>query len=237
MTSLHGQHVLVVGGSSGIGLATAKAAVEAGAHVTIAGRSEAKLELAVQALGHGAVGKPLDATDDASVEAFFADGKIWNHVVATTGAGGRGEISRIAMADAFAAMNGKFWTYFRVARAAKIASGGSLTLVSGGLGSKPAPGAALVSAINAAIEGLTRGLAIDFAPTRVNTVSPGIIDTPLWDRMSAADKNAMYAKAAATLPARRIGQPQDVGQAILFLMTNPFATGSVLHLDGGSMLL
>jgi NAD(P)-dependent dehydrogenase (short-subunit alcohol dehydrogenase family) len=141
------------------------------------------------------------------------------------------------MADAMAAMNGKFWTYFRIARAARIATGGSLTLVSGGLGSKPAPGAALVSAINAAIEGLTRGLALDFAPTRVNTVSPGIIDTPLWDRMTATDRQAMYAKATATLPARRVGKPEDVGQAILFLMTNPFATGSVLHLDGGSLLL
>ena len=95
----------------------------------------------------------------------------------------------------------------------------------------------LVGGTGLYFKGLTRGLALDFAPTRVNTVSPGIIDTPLWDRMSAADKSAMYAKAAATLPARRIGQPQDVGQAILFLMTNPFATGSVLHLDGGSMLL
>src|SRR5262249_51855374 len=154
-----------------------------------------------------------------------------------TQSGGRGPVASIAMADAMAAMNGKFWTYFRIARAAKIATGGSLTLVSGGLGSKPAPGPALVSAINAAIEGLTRGLALDFAPTRVNTVSPGIIDTPLWDRMSAADRQAMYAKATATLPARRVGKPEDVGQAILFLMTNPFATGSVLHLDGGSMLL
>jgi NAD(P)-dependent dehydrogenase (short-subunit alcohol dehydrogenase family) len=237
MISVHGQQVLIVGGSSGIGLATAKAATQAGAHVTIAGRSEAKLELAVQALGHGAVGRPLDAGDDKSVADFFADGKTWDHVVATTGAGGRGQIANIAMADALAAMNGKFWTYFRIARAAKIATGGSLTVVSGGLGSKPAPGAALVSAINAAIEGLTRGLALDFAPTRVNTVSPGIIDTPLWDRMTAADRQAMYAKATATLPARRVGKPEDVGQAILFLMTNPFATGSVLHLDGGSLLL
>jgi NAD(P)-dependent dehydrogenase (short-subunit alcohol dehydrogenase family) len=237
MISVHGQQVLIVGGSSGIGLATAKAAAQAGAHVTIAGRSEAKLELAVQALGHGAVGRPLDAGDDKSVADFFADGKTWDHVVATTGAGGRGQIANIAMADALAAMNGKFWTYFRIARAAKIATGGSLTVVSGGLGSKPAPGAALVSAINAAIEGLTRGLALDFAPTRVNTVSPGIIDTPLWDRMTAADRQAMYAKATATLPARRVGKPEDVGQAILFLMTNPFATGSVLHLDGGSLLL
>jgi NAD(P)-dependent dehydrogenase (short-subunit alcohol dehydrogenase family) len=80
MISLHGQQVLVVGGSSGIGLATAKLAAQAGAHVTIAGRSEAKLELAVQLLGHGAVGRPVDAADDKSVADFFADGKAWDHV-------------------------------------------------------------------------------------------------------------------------------------------------------------
>jgi NAD(P)-dependent dehydrogenase (short-subunit alcohol dehydrogenase family) len=237
MISVHGKHVLIVGGSSGIGLATAKAAAEAGAHVTIAGRSEAKLELAVQSLGHGAVGLPLDAADDNSVGAFFADGKAWDHVVTTTGAGGGGQIASIAMSDALAAMNGKFWTYVRVARAAKIVSGGSLTMVSGLYGSKPAPGTALIAAINGAIDGLTRGLARDFAPTRVNTVSPGIIDTPLWNRMAAADRRAMYDKVAATLPVRRVGHAEDVAQAIIFLMTNPFATGSVLHLDGGAMLL
>jgi NAD(P)-dependent dehydrogenase (short-subunit alcohol dehydrogenase family) len=237
MMSLHGQQVLIVGGSSGIGLATAKMAVAAGAHVTIAGRSEARLELAVQSLGHGVVGRPLDAGDDKSVADFFADGKAWDHVVATTGAGGRGRIADIAMDDALKAMNGKFWTYVRVARAAKIVSGGSLTLVSGLYGSKPAPGTALVGAINGAIDGLTRGLALDFAPTRVNTVSPGVIDTPLWDRMPAAERQAMFAKVAATLPTRRVGHAEDVGQAIVFLMTNPFATGSVLHLDGGAVLL
>jgi NAD(P)-dependent dehydrogenase (short-subunit alcohol dehydrogenase family) len=237
MISLHGRQVLVVGGSSGIGLATAKMAVEAGAHVTIAGRSEAKLELAVQSLGHGVVGRPVDAADDKSVADFFADAKVWDHVVATTGAGGRGRIPDMSMADAFAAMNGKFWTYVRVARAAKIVSGGSLTLVSGLYGSKPAPGTALVGAINGAIDGLTRGLAVDFAPTRVNTVSPGIIDTPLWNRMPPADRSALFAQVAATLPARRVGHSEDVAQAIIFLMTNPFATGSILHLEGGAMLV
>ena len=237
MISLHGQQVLIVGGSSGIGLATAKLAVAGGAHVTIAGRSEAKLELAVQQLGHGVVGRPVDASNDKSVADFFADSRAWNHVVATTGAGGRGRITDLAMADAFAAMNGKFWTYVRVARAAKIVSGGSLTLVSGLYGSKPAPGSALVGAINGAIDGLTRGLAVDFAPTRVNTVSPGIIDTPLWDRMPPADRHALFKMTADTLPARRIGHAEDVGQAIIFLMTNPFATGSVLHLEGGARLV
>jgi NAD(P)-dependent dehydrogenase (short-subunit alcohol dehydrogenase family) len=237
MISLHGRQVLVVGGSSGIGLATAKMAVEAGAHVTIAGRSEARLELAVQSLGHGVVGRPLDAADDKSVADFFADAKAWDHVIATTGAGGRGRLSELSMADAFAAMNGKFWTYVRIARAAKIVSGGSLTLVSGLYGSKPAPGTAMVGAINGAIDGLTRGLAVDFAPTRVNTVSPGIIDTPLWNRMPPADRSALFAQVAASLPARRVGEAQDVAQAIIFLMTNPFATGSILHLEGGAMLV
>src|SRR5262245_32426028 len=212
-------------------------AAEAGAHVTIAGRSEAKLELAVQALGHGAVGHPLDAADDKSVADFFAGDKAWDHVVASTGAGGRGRLPELSMADAFAAMNGKFWTYVRIARAAKIVSGGSLTLVSGLYGSKPAPGTAMVGAINGAIDGLTRGLAVDFAPTRVNTVSPGIIDTPLWNRMPPADRRAMFDRVTATLPVRRVGHAEDVAQAIIFLMTNPFATGSVLHLEGGAMLL
>ena len=237
MISLHGQQVLIVGGSSGIGLATAKLAVAGGAHVTIAGRSEAKLELAVQQLGHGVVGRPVDASNDKSITDFFADSKSWDHVVATIGAGGRGRITDLSMADAFAAMNGKFWTYVRVARAAKIVSGGTLTLVSGLYGSKPAPGTALVGAINGAIDGLTRGLAVDFAPTRVNTVSPGIIDTPLWDRMPPADRHALFKMTADTLPARRIGHAEDVGQAIIFLMTNPFATGSVLHLEGGARLV
>ena len=237
MISLHGQQVLIVGGSSGIGLATAKLAVAGGAHVTIAGRSEAKLELAVQQLGHGVVGRPVDASNDKSITDFFADSKSWDHVVATIGAGGRGRITDLSMADAFAAMNGKFWTYVRVARAAKIVSGGTLTLVSGLYGSKPAPGTALVGAINGAIDGLTRGLAVDFAPTRVNTVSPGIIDTPLWDRMPPADRHALFKMTAEALPARRIGHAEDVGQAIIFLMTNPFATGSVLHLEGGARLV
>ena len=237
MISLHGQQVLIVGGSSGIGLATAKLAVAGGAHVTIAGRSEAKLELAVQQLGHGVVGRPVDASNDKSITDFFADSKSWDHVVATIGAGGRGRITDLSMADAFAAMNGKFWTYVRVARAAKIVSGGSLTLASGLYGSKPAPGTVLVGAINGAIDGLTRGLAVDFAPTRVNTVSPGIIDTPLWDRMPPADRHALFKMTAEALPARRIGHAEDVGQAIIFLMTNPFATGSVLHLEGGARLV
>jgi NAD(P)-dependent dehydrogenase (short-subunit alcohol dehydrogenase family) len=237
MISLKDKRVLVVGGSSGIGLAAARAAAKAGAAVTIAARSETRFATVVETVGHGATARRLDAGDDASVDAFFADGQEWDHIVLTAGKGGRGRLAEVAMPDALEAMNGKFWSYYRVARVARIAPSGSLTFVSGTLGHKPAPGAALVSAINAAIEGLTRGLAIDYSPVRVNTISPGVIDTPLWDRLSEAERKALFDHATATLPARRIGQPEDVAQAVLFLMTNPFATGTVLHLEGGALLL
>jgi NAD(P)-dependent dehydrogenase (short-subunit alcohol dehydrogenase family) len=171
------------------------------------------------------------------VEKFFAETGTWDHVVATTGAGGRGKLADIPMDRAFAAMDAKFWAYFRIARAAQIAEAGSLTFVSGGLGTKPAPGAALVSAVNAAVEAMTRGLALDMAPRRVNTICPGPIDTPLWDQLTPDARTAHYERMAKTLPARRMGQPEDVGQAILMVMTNPFATGTTLVIDGGALQL
>jgi NAD(P)-dependent dehydrogenase (short-subunit alcohol dehydrogenase family) len=234
MDALAGKHVLVVGGSSGIGLGIAKVAAQAGARVTIAARTADKLAKAAAEIGLGAAGRPLDQTDDAAVAAFFGDGTVWDHVVTSAGAGGRGRLPDLAMAEAQRVMDAKFWGYFRVARAAKISAGGSLTFISGKLGQKPSEGTALIAAVNSAIEGMSRGLALDLAPTRVNTVSPGVIDTPMWDRMGQAAKQAMYDKAAQSLPARRIGRPEDVGSAVLFLMSNPFATGAVINLDGGA---
>ena len=182
------------------------------------------------------MGRVIDTSDDDSVEEFFRN-SVWDHVVASAGAGGRGKLPDLQVADAQAIMNIKYWGYFRIARAAKISPTGSLTFIGGKLAARPTPGTALIASINSAIEGLTRGLAVDLAPTRVNTISPGVIDTPLWDQMSTAAREAMYKKAAETLPARRIGQPEDVAQALIFLMTNPFATGMVMNLEGGALLV
>ncbi len=236
MPSLTGKQVLIIGGSSGIGLATAKAAAEAGAKVTIAARTQARLDEAAAEIGHGAVARAIDTSDDDSVEEFFRN-SVWDHVVASAVAGGRGRLPDMKMPDALAVMNTKFWGYFRIARAAKISPTGSLTFIGGKLAHRPVAGTSLIASVNSAIEGLTRGLAVDLAPTRVNTISPGVIDTPLWDQMSAGAREAMYTKAAETLPARRIGQPEDVAQALVFLMTNPFATGMVMNLEGGALLV
>jgi NAD(P)-dependent dehydrogenase (short-subunit alcohol dehydrogenase family) len=232
MKALEGKSVLVVGGSSGIGRAAAVAAADEGAVVTAIGRSTARLDAA----GLGAATRvALDATDENALRAFFSARPAFDHVVFSAGAGGRGLVAEQDPAEAAAAFEGKFWAYYRLARTARIVEGGSLTSVSGVIGQKPAPGAALISAINAAMEGLTRGLAVDLAPTRVNTVCPGLIDTPMWDRMGAEARDAMYARAAKALPVGRIGQPADVAAAILFLMTNPFATGMIVTLDGGAV--
>ena len=210
---------------------------EAGARVTIASRSRERLDNAAATIGHGTAARTIDTSSDASVAAFFADDKAWDHVVASAGAGGRGQIATMPMADAQAVMNTKFWGYFRIARAVKIVPSGSLTFISGRLSQKPSPAASLISAVNSAIEGLARGLAVDFAPTRVNTISPGVIETALWDQLPAAARQQMYEHTAATLPVRRVGQPEDVGHATLFLMTNPFITGAIIQLDGGSLLV
>jgi NAD(P)-dependent dehydrogenase (short-subunit alcohol dehydrogenase family) len=234
MESLKNKKILVVGGSSGIGLGTAKMAAEAGAVVTIAGRSQDRLNEALKTLPKGVTARTLDATSDAQVEAFFKATPAWDHVVTSTGAGGRGVLSDIPMDKAMAAMDAKFWAYFRVARAVKLPPDGSLTFVSGLLSQKAAPGASLVSAVNAAVEGLTGGLALDFAPARVNTICPGAVNTPLWDQLAPEARKALYEKVAKTLPSRMMGEPEHIAQAILSVVTNPYITGTVMFIEGGS---
>jgi NAD(P)-dependent dehydrogenase (short-subunit alcohol dehydrogenase family) len=234
--SLKDARVLVLGGSSGIGLATAKAAAAAGAKVTLASRSNDKVNAAAMQVGQGAVGVPIDTTNDTALEAFFAKQPDWDHIVVSVAAGRSAGLQDLSLQDAYGNMNAKFWTAYKTARFARIAPEGSLTLVSGFLSQRPNKDALLQGCINAALESLGRGLALALSPVRVNTVSPGLIDTPIRAAMPADKKKAMLDHAAATLPARRVGQADDVADAILMLMTNPFTTGSTLFIDGGGMI-
>lgn len=233
---LTGLRVLVLGGSSGIGLATAMAAASAGAKLTLASRSNEKVNAAVAQVGHGATGTALDTTNDAALEAFFAKQPEWDHIVVSVAAGRSAGIHDMTLQDAYGNMNAKFWTAYKTARLARITPEGSLTLVSGFLSQRPNKDALLQGCINAALESLGRGLALSLSPVRVNTVSPGLIDTPIRAAMPADRKKAMLDHATATLPARRVGQAEDVADAILMLMTNPFTTGSTLYVDGGGMI-
>jgi len=230
------QRVLVIGGSSGIGEATARQAAQAGAQVTIASRSLERLADALRRLPPGVTSAALDASDADDVATFFRAGASWDHVVVSASSTRTGPARSLPMSDAQAAMQSKFWSAYHVGRSARIAAGGSLTFVSGVYSVRPSPTAVLQGAINAALEALARGLALELAPAvRVNAVSPSTTETPLWDRLGSgkADK---FAVMTARLPVGRIAQPGDIAAAILFLAANPFATGSTLLIDGGDAL-
>src|SRR5690242_20681424 len=157
---LDNARVLVIGGSSGIGLATARKAAEAGARVTIASRSRAKLDAAVAELAPNAKAVALDTGDEAAVEAFFAGEDAFDHIVISAAQTPSGPVRGLSLADARTAMESKFWGAYRVARAARIRDGGSLTFISGFLSVRPSANSVLQGAINAALEALARGLAL-----------------------------------------------------------------------------
>ena len=232
---LEGKSVVVVGGSSGIGLATAALARAEGATVTIASRSAERLRAAADGIGARAIA--ADVTRDADVEALFkACGRI-DHVVVTAAQLRTGPIRTLSIEDAKATMESKFWGAWRVARSADIAPGGSLTIVSGYFSIRPRPGVAIVSAANGALESLTRSLALELAPVRVNAVSPGLIDTPIRAAMPEEARRKMLEQSAAALPVRRVGAGEDIARQILAFMTIGFATGSIVFLDGGGSLI
>ena len=176
------------------------------------------------------------APDGITIRDRSGSNRTFDHVVIAASATKGGSVAQLPLAAAKASMESKFWGAYRVARAAKVVDGGSITLVSGFLSHRPSATSVLQGAINAALEALGRGLALERAPVRVNTVSPGLIDTPLWRGMPDTDRKAMFARTAERLPARRVGQPEDIAQAILFVSTNPFATGSTITVDGGGTI-
>jgi NAD(P)-dependent dehydrogenase (short-subunit alcohol dehydrogenase family) len=231
---LAGKKVVVVGGSSGIGLSTAEMAKREGADVIIASRNAARLEAAAEKLK--AIAIPADVTSDESVENLFRRCGAVDHVVVTAAQLRTGPFKTVAMEDVRYTMEGKFWGAWRVARAAEIRPGGSLTLVSGYLSIRPRPNSAIISVANGALESLARALALELAPVRVNVVSPGIIDTPIRAAMPEAARREMLAQTAAKLPVGRVGVGEDIARQILSFMTNGFATGSIVYLDGGGLI-
>jgi len=233
---LDNQRILVIGGSSGIGLAIANATADRRASVTIASRNQARLTAVATKLSGVVDTAVVDTGDNGLLERFFGQQKAWDHVVVSAAQTKVGSVRSLSLTDAKAAMESKFWGAYRVARAMRVNDGGSLTLVSGFLSERPSATAVLQGAINAALNSLARGLALELAPVRVNAVSPGMIETPIWDDLPPEKRRGMFETTAAHLPVRKIGQPEDIANAVLFLMTTTYATGSTVRVDGGGVI-
>ncbi|MBJ3776901.1 SDR family oxidoreductase [Acuticoccus mangrovi] len=229
--------ILVLGGSSGIGFGVAEAALAAGATVTIASRSPEKVERALGRLGGATEGVSLDTGDAAALERFFAARPAFDHVFCSAAKTKVAAVRELPLEDAYASFDSKFWGAYRLARAARIREGGSLTFTSGFLSIRPKAGAAIQGAINAGLEGLTRGLALEFAPVRVNCVSPGLVMTEMYDGLAGDGRKAMFDGAAQRLPVGLVGAPEHIAIQALAFMTNSYMTGATVFVDGGGALI
>jgi NAD(P)-dependent dehydrogenase (short-subunit alcohol dehydrogenase family) len=237
--TLANRTVVILGGSSGIGLATAKAAKAEGARVVITGRSRDRLDAALKELGGEVRAVSLDVADEPGTQSFFAELKTVDHLfitAATVTLGGGLARDTEALRPG---MDTRFWGSLFAAKygAAKMPPDGSITFTSGTSAWRPIPGSAVGSASCGAIEAFARSLAVDLAPIRVNTIAPGLIDTPLICEVMGERAAAIMASEAKRLPVRRVGRSEDIAEAVLFLMKNGFTTGITLTIDGGRTLV
>lgn len=236
--TLQGKQVFIVGGSSGIGLAAAQLALEQGAVVTIASSSPQRLEQAKASL-HGSVKTVhIDILHPEEVKTFFASyHETIDHLVISNPSPNFRAFLEMEVQEVRQLFEGKFWGPYHVARygAERVAIDGSLTLFSGinVVSSRLSP----LAAVNAAINDLGRSLAIELAPRRVNVVCPGVIDTPLRAAWPGEVRRGMYTAVAQQTPLGRIGASEEVAQGVIYILNNPFVTGTILKIDGGLELM
>ncbi|MEV6065520.1 SDR family oxidoreductase [Nocardia sp. NPDC052001] len=236
--SLTDQHVVVLGGTSGIGFAVAAGAAEQGARITVVSSREESVKRALAELPSGAAGLVADLGDTARIGELFEEIGPFDHLVYT--AGEALLLSPLADLDLAAARKFFELRYFGVlaavqAAASRVRPGGSITLTTGTASPRPVPGSTVPSSLCGAIEALTRALAVELAPIRVNAVMPGVVRSPLWALPEEVLAD-FYRDTAANTPLGRVGEVREIARAFLFLLEQPHATGSIVTLDGGAVL-
>ncbi|MFL6077099.1 MAG: SDR family oxidoreductase [Mycobacteriales bacterium] len=235
-----GQRVVIIGASAGIGEAAARAFAARGAAVTITGRSKERLDQAARRIGHPVLVAELDATSRGALDALFTTTGTVDHLVlsASPGAVGAGPIATLDEAALRQAFDGKFFAHVKAIQAALpyLRRDGSVTVITAASARAAFPGTAGLAAVNGALETVVAPLAVELAPLRVNAVSPGVIDTHWWNALPDDQRRAYFDSAAAASPVRRIGTPDDVAEAIVYLAGAGFVTGTVLECTGGSNL-
>ena len=237
---LHNKRVVILGGSSGIGLAVAEQAASQGAKLVIASSNAERVQKAVEKLEGNAQGHTLDLTDESAVENFFAKLGAFDHLVFTAGDQLRlHDLAATDLQQARRAFELRYWSALAAVKygSKSIRKGGSIVLTTGIAGQRPHKGWVVAASVCGTIEALTRALAVELAPIRVNAVSPGVVRTNLWQNMTAAERERLYESVGSSLPVGRVGEAPDIAQAYLFLMQEEFSTGQTLVVDGGTVLV
>ena len=237
---LQNKRVVILGGSSGIGLAVAEQAAARGAKIVIASSNQERVQQAVEPFGANAEGHSLDLSDEQAVENLFKKLGAFDHLVFT--AGDTLHLHDLAATDlkqARRAFELRYWAALAAVKygSRSIRKGGSIVLTTGIAGQRPRKGWVIAASVCGTIEALTRALAVELAPIRVNAVSPGVVRTNLWQNMPAADREQLFESVGKSLPVGRVGEPHDIAQAYLFLMQEEFSTGQIIVVDGGTVLV
>jgi NAD(P)-dependent dehydrogenase (short-subunit alcohol dehydrogenase family) len=234
--------VVIIGGSSGMGLAVARRCLAGGATVVIAGRSPERLEAARAELAcpdrlHAVT---ADIGNRAQIAALFEHAGTLRHLVVTAADLPYGPVAALTEDSLMRAVRSKLLGPFFAAQEAapRMTAGASMTFTSGIAAYRPAPGGSLAAIVNGALESMVRAFALELAPIRVNAVSPGWVDTPLWDQLATPDaKQARLSQMAARLPGNRLAGPADIAHAISYLIEDDYVTGTVLHAEGAQLLV
>jgi NAD(P)-dependent dehydrogenase (short-subunit alcohol dehydrogenase family) len=236
--SLAGKRALVVGRGSGIARAIALAARDEGAEVIVAGRQREALAEAYAGVER-VQAENVDLTDDSSIATLTARVGMVDHVVSTASARARGTIEELTREAVQLSFDTKVIGPLMLAKAMReqINEGGSMVIFSGEAAFKIEVGTLSVAITNGAADTLARSLAVELAPTRVNAICPGVVDTGAWDALGEQKKRSKFQHLAETIPAHRVGEAADVAEAALALMTNTFITGVTLFVDGGQRLV
>jgi NAD(P)-dependent dehydrogenase (short-subunit alcohol dehydrogenase family) len=236
--TLNGRTAVVVGGSSGMGRAVVDALTAAGASVVSTSRDPAASPATADLEAAGVTVVKADITTREGLSDLQDAVDTVDHIVLSAASLQYKPFRDFPADEAAHTVTGKLLGYWNVVHqlAPKLSDDASIVLFSGVASTRPGPGTAAVTAANAGVEGLARSLAVELAPIRVNALSPGIVDTESWSGMSSQEREQLFTDTAASLPVGRIGQPEDAAAAVLFLLTNPYVTGTVLDIDGGARL-
>jgi len=247
LTTLKGQTVVVIGGTSGIGLAVAKLSLlDQAAHVVIASSNQTKVDDSITSLealassagfGGKVLGKAVDVTDLKAVETFITELGEIDHLVYTSGEHLKLGFPNVDLEEMRSAFDVRYWGAVAAVKAAKFKKGGSVTLTIGSVIRRPQKSWSIIAGIAGAVDSLVRGLAVDYAPIRVNVISPGIVKTPLWDPMSEEQRTKIYESAAEKLLLKHVAEAEEVAEAYLFTMKCQYITGQRIEVDGGGSLV
>ncbi|WP_412757546.1 SDR family oxidoreductase [Legionella bozemanae] len=232
------KRLIIIGGTSGIGLATAKLALQHNLQLVITGFKPIQPVIKAE-LPEDTEFYQLDISDEIAVKDFFTQIGKFDYLTTPGSVIPTGDFLTMDTAVARSGFDSKFWGQYYAAKygAPFVRKGGALVLFSGVISQRPKKNLVVMAAVNSAIEGLGKALAIELAPLRINVIAPGVVDTPRYAAMNPTDKKEMFHRLENMLPVGHVGKPSELAETVLFLLRNEFMTGQTVFVEGGHLLV